>query len=183
VVINGQELGQSTAINFYFASEHNLMGKNNFEAACIVSIAEHLREMNAAYSALVPAGTQPTKQALDTWFEGGANDVHGHAIEETSSQRYLTWWMGRIERVVGPGGTAVGDRLSLADLLLYNTFAETETLRDEGIAEGGGQWRRGPMGDQARLEGMLSRHPKIKACCAHVAGLPGIQRLLALKDT
>jgi glutathione S-transferase len=137
------------------------MGRDNYEAAQIVSISEHLREMTDAYRTLVPAGSPPTRQALDAWFEGGAKDVRGHAVAEDRDRRYLTWWMGRIEQVVGGKGYAVGDALSLADILLYNAFAETETLRDEYLPEGAGLWRKGPMGDQARLEGMLARHPRV----------------------
>lgn len=159
------------------------MGKDNFEAARIVSIAEHLRECCEAYRTLVPLGQAPTTHALDLWFEGGAQDVSGHAVAKDRSQRYLRWWMGRIERSIeGSGGFAVGSQLSLADLLLYNTFAETETMKEEHCSEEGGSWRRGPMGDQRRLDGMLTAHPRIKASCSTVARHPNIVKLLAMKD-
>lgn len=179
--INGKTIGQSAAINFYFASEFGLMGKGNFEAAQVVALSEHLRECVEAYKVLVPTGQAATKRELDLWFEGGATDTEGHALDECKSKRYLTWWMGRIEHTVGAHGFAVGTQLSLADLLLYNTFAETETLRDECCAEGGGLWRRGPMGDQARMDGMLTKHPKIKTCCCTVARNTNIQKLLSIQ--
>lgn len=159
------------------------MGKNNFEAARVVSISEHLRECWEAYRTLVPLGQEPTAHALALWFEGGAQDVSGHAVTENRHQRYLTWWMGRIERSIdGSGGFAVGSQLTLADLLLYNSFAETETMKEEHCAEEGGSWRRGPMGDQRRLDAMLTSHPRIKASCSTVARHPNIIKLLAMKD-
>lgn len=182
VSIGDKSIGQSTAINFYFASEYGLMGKNNFEAAQVVAISEHLRELNASFQTLNPLGVHPDSQAMNKWFDGGAKDVTGHAEAETQNVRYLTWWMGRIERVLGPQGFAVGDRLSLADILLYNTFAETETLRDGELVEGPGCWRRGPMGDQGRMDAALAKHPRIKACCATVANNKNIQKWLAMKE-
>ena len=40
------------------------------------------------------------------------------------SARFLQWFLGRIEAVLGNNGFAVGDKLSLADVLIYNSFAE-----------------------------------------------------------
>ncbi len=39
-------------------------------------------------------------------------------------RRFGQWWIGRIEASLTGSGFAVGDKLSLADILLYNTFAE-----------------------------------------------------------
>lgn len=52
VTIGDKSIGQSIAIAFYFASEYGLMGKNNFEAAQVVAISEHLRELNASFQNL-----------------------------------------------------------------------------------------------------------------------------------
>lgn len=159
------------------------MGKDTREAAKILSISEHLRELTAAYKKLIPSEKHLSKDLLDRWFEGGAMDLSGSAIEEDKEKRYLTWWMGRIEKIIGGNGISVGSKLSLADLMIFNTFQDQETYREEcdsSIAgsESDGLWRRGPMGDQARLDSMLRRHPKIKACCLTVDNMPNIQKLL-----
>lgn len=49
-------IGQSAAINFYVASECGLMGSSSFEAAQIISITEHLKELSTAYRGLVSLG-------------------------------------------------------------------------------------------------------------------------------
>jgi len=182
IAIGDKSLGQTVAINYYFAAEYGMMGKDHFEAAQIIAISEHLRELHASFHTLNPLATQPDPEAMHKWFDGGAKDTTGLAVQDTQNARYLTWYMGRIERVVGPHGFAVGDKLSLADVLLYNSFAETETLRDEELVEGPGCWRRGPMGDQERMEIALAKHPRIKACCNTVANNKNIQKWLHMKD-
>jgi len=123
-IVGDASIGQSAAINYYLATECGLMGKSSLEAAQIISISEHLKEMNTAYRTIVPWGAEPSKDALDKWFDQGATDVTGTADRAGQSTRYLTWWMGRIEAVLGSSGFAVGDSLSLADVLLYNVFSE-----------------------------------------------------------
>ena len=123
-VVGDASIGQSAAINYYLATECGLMGKSSLEAAQIISISEHLKEMNTAYRTIVPWGAEPSKDALDKWFDQGATDVTGTADRAGQPTRYLTWWMGRIEAVLGSSGFAVGDSLSLADVLLYNVFSE-----------------------------------------------------------
>ena len=46
----------------------------------------------------------------------------------------LNWYMGRIERLVGTSGFAVGSKISLADISFYNIFGET--LLDSEAPEG-----------------------------------------------
>ena len=64
---NNECIGQSSAINFYVASESGLMGKSTLETAQIISISEHLKEMIEAFRKLVPWGTEPTSEALNKW--------------------------------------------------------------------------------------------------------------------
>jgi len=124
VTVGDTSIGQSAAINYYIATECGLMGKSSLEAAQIISISEHLKEMSTVYRTIVPWGGEPSKEALDKWFDEGATDVTGNANGAARSTRYLTWWMGRIETVLANSGFAVGDSLSLADVLIYNAFAE-----------------------------------------------------------
>lgn len=172
--IGDESFGQSTAINFVVASENGLMGNNTFEAGHILSIVEHVNEMAGAWGALTPWGTVPTAENLDLWFDGGAKDVTGAAVSADKSTRYLTWWMGRIEAVLGSGGFAVGDKLSLADVMLYYLFFET--LTDENCAPDFPQSRREPFGSKERTDALLAKHPKISASVQAVANNENIQR-------
>lgn len=90
-------IGQSTAINFYVASENGLMGSSVLEAAQILAVTEvnflicvsilfsvhetmmrtflqHVKELMAAWRSLVPYGTEPSAEKLETWFKTGAED-------------------------------------------------------------------------------------------------------------
>lgn len=65
-------------------------------------------------------------------------------------ERYLTWWMGRIEQALDAEGYAIGDKLSLADLYIYNSFQET-LREEEAVSESLPRWRREPFGDLAAV--------------------------------
>merc|ERR1711998_754259 len=62
-------IGQSAAINYYVASECGLLGASTFEAAQILAFAEHIKELKSAYGSLVPFGTEPSKEAIKTFFD------------------------------------------------------------------------------------------------------------------
>lgn len=72
-------IGQSVSIHYYLAAEHGLMGSSILEAARILSVVEHVREMSAAYGALVPWGQEPGPGVTEMWLEGGADDAVGTA--------------------------------------------------------------------------------------------------------
>jgi len=177
--VGEHSIGQSAAINFFIASENGLMGSNHLEAAQIISIAEHLKEMNTAYRALVPWGVEPTEAQLDTWFNSGATDVSGTADRAGQPTRYLTWWMGRIEKTLASTGFAVGDKLSLADVLLYNCFGEH--LKDSEAKEGFSASRRVPFASMERTAAALAAHPRIKASVEAVANNANHQKWLAMR--
>lgn len=172
-------IGQSAAINHYFAAENGLLGTSNLEAAQIIAISEHLKEMMTAFRGLVEWGQVPTEEAANKWFDQGATDVTGPAVGADRSTRFLTWWMGRIEATLGSNGVAVGSKLSLADVLLYYTFADV--LRDEECAADFPKHRREPFCDKARTDAALAKHPKIKACCDAVAANANFQKWLAIR--
>ena len=94
--------------------------------------------------------------------------------------RFLLWYAGRIEvalRQNSSGPYAVGNQLSLADVLMYNTFAEV--LRPEDAKTELPSYRREPFGSYARTEAALAKFPRIVASVNAVASHPNIQRWLA----
>ena len=104
--VGDETIGQSLSIYYYIASENGLMGSSVLEAAKILSIFEHLKEMLASFRTLVPYGEEPTDEAANTWFESGSMDVLGTADSLKRDTRYLHWYMGRIEQTLGTEGFA-----------------------------------------------------------------------------
>jgi glutathione S-transferase len=186
---DGVSIGQSNAIYYYLASENNLMGKTNVEGAQIISIAEHLREVVAAYRALVPYGTAPTEEDTKKWFEEGSKDSAGTAERSGRSTRYLTWFLGRIEKAlehVASGRKtespfAVGDQISLADVLMYNTFAEHLRTTDLSPDSTLGKHVREPFGDAVVMSAVLHHYPRISSSIASVANHPNFQKWLDVR--
>mmetsp|Transcript_30404 Transcript_30404/g.41639 ORF Transcript_30404/g.41639 Transcript_30404/m.41639 type:complete len:236 (+) Transcript_30404:54-761(+) len=176
--VGDQSVGQSAAINFYLATELGLMGSSTIEAAQILSISEHLKEMMTAFRTLVPYGQEPTEEALEKWFSSGATDRTGPADGAARSTRYLMWWMGRIEETLGSSGFAVGTKLSLADVLIYETFSEV--LKDE---EAGSlpQYRRESFCSKAKTDALLAKYPKLQASSAAVAANANLQKWLSIR--
>eukprot|EP01031_Cornospumella_fuschlensis_P041240 gene41240-50332_t len=171
--IGDQSVGQSAAINYYLATELGLMGSNTLEAAHIIGIQESVKEMNEAYRKLVPWGTEATPEVLKQWFSEGATDTTGVAVRETQSHRYATWFLGRIENTLDNNGFAVGNKLSLADVLLF--FVLGETL-DAAQAPDLPQYRREPWGSLERVNELLARHPKVRASVEAVRNHPNVQK-------
>ncbi len=166
-------VGQSLAQYFFVASTCGFAGSSAFEAAKCLELAEHLKELKTEWSKLVPYGTSPTPEQLDTWFNAGGNDTSGPAGSQGS--RYMTWYMGRIEAsLTGTDGFAVGSKLSLADILMYNTFAEHLEESESSQPED----KRYPFQSKALSEGALSKYPKISASCNKVKEHAGVQQYL-----
>lgn len=175
--IGDVSIGQSAAINFYFAAEYGLMGENNLEGASIIAIAEHLKELNTAFRGVVPYGSEPTEEQLVKWFEEGSTDVTGPADRAGYSARFLTWWLGRIEAALGNNGFAVGNKLSLADVLIFSLLGDY--LRDEETAADTPQWKKEPFHSKARTDAALAKHPKVKASVDAVLANANVQKWLA----
>jgi glutathione S-transferase len=175
---DGQCLGQSVAINFFVATDNGLMGDNAWEAAHILAVNEHLKEMTTVFRTLVPWGVEPTSENVDKWFDGGATDLTGPADRAGHSTRYLTWWLGRIEATLGNNGFAIGDKISLADVLLFAHFGDYLTPAEAGELP---EYRRSMFTDKARTDAAISKHPKIKACVDAVANHPNVQKWLAMR--
>jgi prostaglandin-H2 D-isomerase / glutathione transferase len=167
-------LGQSKAINFYLATELFLMGSSTMEAAKIICIEESLQEMSTAYYSIVSYGEAPTAEQLDLWFTGGATDVEGRADPSGKGHRYAIWYLGRIEKLLGETGYAVGGQLSLADVLIYNHLAEH--LDPEEADPGVPSWGFGAFGNKERTDAFLQSYPKITASIKAVASNENIQK-------
>ena len=164
-------VGQSAAINFYIASECGLMGSSTFEAAKIIEFSEHIKELNTAFRALVPWGSTPSEEKMAIFFDSEeATDYEGPADGSKRSARQLKWFLGRMEKLVGGDGFAVGGKLSLADVLLYNMFADK-------LAPGKGE----PFESAARTDAALDKCPKIKACIASVADHENVKKWLVTR--
>eukprot|EP00041_Stephanoeca_diplocostata_P007565 m.108002 g.108002 ORF g.108002 m.108002 type:complete len:291 (+) comp16940_c0_seq2:105-977(+) len=177
--VGEDSVGQSTAIYYLIASECGLMGDTNLEAAKILSVAETLSECMKAYRSEIPYGTEPSSEKLEQWFTAGATDTTGRADMSTRSERYIKWYMGRLEHIIGAGGVAVGTHISLADVLIYNYFAET--LSDAQAADTVPQYKREPFGSSKLMDATLPSFPKIQAVCKAVAAHPGAQKWLATR--
>eukprot|EP00981_Chlorochromonas_danica_P013399 scaffold6314_cov273-Ochromonas_danica.AAC.12 len=173
-----QTIGQSVAINYYLATELGLMGKNLLETTRIIGVQEHLKETVTAFRTLAPWDVEPTAEALNKWFDGGALDVDGPADMSKYSERFLTWFMGRIEKTLDDKGFAVGDSLSLADVLIYNVFGEN--LSEEQGPELPA-CKRETFGSKARTDAALAKHPKLQAIVQAVANNGNVKKYLAAR--
>jgi glutathione S-transferase len=176
-----ESLGQSGSINFYLATELGLMGSSSFEAAKILSIQESLAEMFRSWYTIISFGVAPTEADWDKWFTSGATDTEGKACREDSSQRYAIWYAGRIEKLLNNAATgyAVGDKLSLADVLIYNIFAGE--LKPAETGEDVPAYRTVPFGNKERTDAFLEAYPNLRASIAAVASNENIQKWLATR--
>eukprot|EP00604_Paraphysomonas_vestita_P003464 CAMPEP_0174820488 /NCGR_PEP_ID=MMETSP1107-20130205/4369_1 /TAXON_ID=36770 /ORGANISM="Paraphysomonas vestita, Strain GFlagA" /LENGTH=219 /DNA_ID=CAMNT_0016035955 /DNA_START=152 /DNA_END=811 /DNA_ORIENTATION=- len=179
VTIGEESVGQSLAIYLYLALENGLAGNSNLETAQILSIFEHIKEMNTAYRTVVPPGTEPTPEAHEKWFNSGATDVLGTADSSQRSSRYFKWWLGRIEQSLDTEGYAVGNKLSAADIALYYAFAEE--LKDNESKENLPKWSREPFGSKLKVSSELENYPRIKSSIQAVANNENFIKWLSLR--
>ena len=143
-----------------------MLGKSTLEAARILSICETLKELAEAFSSLVPFGSTPTAEALDTFFTGGAKDATGPAGSDRT--RYLTWFLGRLEAQLTGNGVAVGSDLSLADVSMFSLFCDNLTASDVFCSK-------------ERTDAAIAAFPKISASVTAVAANANIQKWLATR--
>jgi len=176
--VGTQSVGQSAAINFYIAQRHGLMGSSILEGAQIFAVQEHLKELKLAYYKLIPYSTTPTDELLVQWFEQGAVD-RGTKPAARGGKRQLQWFMGRIEDTLQSPKFAVGNKISLADILIYNVFAET--LSEDCAPKGLPAYKREPFGSKVRMDKALVAFPKLQGICAAVASHPGIMKWLQMR--
>lgn len=176
--IDGVAVGQSAAINHAVAAACGLLGASPLDAAQIIAVCEHVKELVAAYRGFVPYGTEPTAAGNTAFFEDAALDTSGVAAYETRAARGLRWHLGRLERVLGDG-CAVGGRLSLADVVLFSALGDT--LAADRTKEPLPAWKREPFGDAARTAATLAAFPRVAKCVAAVAEHEKVKAWLAAR--
>ena len=169
-------VGQSTAINFFVASTNNLMGDNVFEAAKILELSEHIGEIKKCWYDIVPYGSEASTEQLDKFFTAGGTDSDG--VAGSRGDRFGKWFVGRIEASLTGTGFAVGNRLSLADVLIYNCFAETMTEAENAEKTAA---QREPFTSAARTNELIAKSPKILASIAAVKANENVQKWLATR--
>lgn len=180
-----RSVGQSGAINYFIATECGLIGEDSMDAAQILSIQESLKEMNQAFRKIVPYGSAPTEEQLTQWFETGATD-RGFGVPadmKTRGERMLMWYAGRLEDIIGDD-YAVGGTLSLADVLIFNTFRETLPEDQCGAGfdgKGVPAYNRVPFGSKEKTDALLAKYSKLKAICDNVESHPNTQKWLAMR--
>jgi glutathione S-transferase len=171
-------IGQSTAINYYIAAKYNLLGDSLFESAKCMEVMAHIGEIKTAWYKLVPYGSTPTEEQLKTWFEEGGDDRTG--VAGSRGDRQMKWFVGRLEEgLAGKDGFAVGNRISLADILLYNCFAEVLTAAELGDAPSdGAKGAQFPFTSLEKTNAILTSCPRITASINHVRNNANIQKYL-----
>jgi glutathione S-transferase len=169
-----------SAIATYLANTHGLMGPTPLAFGQILSIADALGELGDAFRKLCPYGEEPKAESLTEFFDdASATDYAGKADAAARAKRFLKWYMGRLERIVGAGGYAVGDSITLADVLIYNKFVDTLTAEEN--VNGLPAWRAEPFSNGEKTAAALAAHPKLSAICATVAAHPNIQAWFAMR--
>ena len=71
----------------------------------------------------------------DKWFENGGTAQY---------DRYLPWFLGGLEKLVGSAGYAVGSSTTMADVMIFNLFGDTCNVTNFGKGDSLAE----PMGDQ-----------------------------------
>lgn len=170
-------VGQSKGIYHYIASTSGLLGSSPLEAAQITAFVEHITEMNTFASKVVPWGTVPTEESFAALFDDAtASDYTGPAVGANSAKRNVLWYTGRMENIVGSNGFCVGNKLSLADVLLFVRFGDV-------LPEAGNEkvTMREPFGSLAHTTKLLAAHPNIKKIVANVAANANVVKWLATR--
>jgi glutathione S-transferase len=170
-------IGQGMACNFYAASVNNLMGDSLFQSAKVMEMLGHISELKDVWYKIVPYGSEPSQEDLDKFFDSGGSDTEG--VAQSRGERFLTWYLGRINAAItGTNGFAVGNRLSLADLVLYNVFAEFLTKEENADRP---DFKRHQFADAARTAALVSKYPKIQSSIDQVKANANIQKWIATR--
>jgi len=166
-------IGQSAAINYYVAGQNNLLGDNLFESAKIMELQANIADLKTTWYGLVPYGSTPTEEQLTQWFDSGVTETDGPA--QGRGERFLQWFAGRINASLeGKDGFAVGNRLSLADVLLYNCF-------EEHLTDGEGDGKNDAFTSLARTRAVVEKCPAIKASIEKVKAHANVQKWLSTR--
>jgi len=107
--VDGVPIGQSRAIERFLARRFGLLGDTDVQAAQIDAIVEHTRDIREAFWKIF--GIKDAEEKASATAKWYAEDLPG--------------WYGKLEKVVGPDGFAVGTKTSYADLALWSLLDST----------------------------------------------------------
>mmetsp|Transcript_38872 Transcript_38872/g.28754 ORF Transcript_38872/g.28754 Transcript_38872/m.28754 type:complete len:218 (+) Transcript_38872:45-698(+) len=109
LTINGTlKIGQSRAIERYLAKKFGFFGSNEIEELLIDAVTEHLRDIKQKYN--------------DAKVGKSGEDLT--AVKTNFVQNELPKWLDKLEYSLGKDGYAVGGRVSLADVIIFNFLTE-----------------------------------------------------------
>ena len=178
VVVDGKKtvIGQSLSIWYYVASECGLLGDSPLEAAQIICLVKHIEEMGEVVAKAVPWGTAPTPESLASLFDDAtATDYSGPADGSKRASRNVLWHAKRLEGIVGTGGFAVGNKISLADVLIHNRFGDSlPEAGNEKIAS----FMREPLKSLAHTQKLLASCPNLSQIVQNVANHAEVKKWL-----
>lgn len=98
-------LGQSKTIERFIAKKLGLFGSNDFEAAQIDMVSEHVRDIKQKYNDI----------------KSGKKDAELQAAKEKFMKEELPVWFEKLEKSLsGINGFAIGSSVSLADVSIFN---------------------------------------------------------------
>jgi len=118
VLDSGDVLPQSKSIERYLAYEYNMMGSSSAEAAKIDSICEYVRDFKDAYQTVRKLPDTEKEEGMKKWFN------------ETLFNR-----LKLLNNILCKEHShfSVGDRLSLADIVLYSFITQFFDNKDEAL--------------------------------------------------
>ena len=109
VLDSGDVLPQSKSIERYLANEYNMMGSSSVEASKIDSICEYVRDFKEAYQTVRKLPNTEKEDGIKKWFNETLFDrlkLLNNILCKTHSH------------------FSVGDKLSLADVVLYSFITQ-----------------------------------------------------------
>ena len=101
-------IGQSKTIERFVARKLDLLGSNEVEAARIDSIGEHVRDIKQKYND----------------FNRGKKDAELETAKDNFIKVELPKLSALMEKCLDANGYAIGSKLSLADISLFNLYKD-----------------------------------------------------------
>jgi glutathione S-transferase len=120
--VGGQVISQSKSIERYLARRFKLMGDTNEEGALIDSYCEYIRDFKTAYQTVRKAENK--EEAMEKWFgetlPEKLSSFEKILYENTDFQNTSS----EIKSVLGETRFSVGNKLSLADIVIYSFLVD-----------------------------------------------------------
>lgn len=120
--VDGQVISQSKSIERYLARRFKLMGDTNEEGALIDSYCEYIRDFKTAYQTVRKAENK--EEAMEKWFgetlPEKLSSFEKILYENTDFQNTSS----QIKSVLEETRFSVGDKLSLADIVIYSFLVD-----------------------------------------------------------